>query len=114
MKFILFAIVTLTSLAAFSQVTGTVAPTPAGQAIVSAVNTAASKVPASVPAGLIMALTFVISELAAHGVPTSKPLSWFLGFAAILSSVILLLQKVQNLCTTIGNSVQNVSGSPSS
>jgi hypothetical protein len=54
-----------------------------------------------------MVLAFVVSELAMHGLPTSKPLSWFLFLEAMVGAVVLFLQKVQGLLTTLGSALQN-------
>jgi hypothetical protein len=81
----------------------------AGAAAITAVNNAASKVPSSLPAWLIAALSFLLTELAARGVPTAKPQSWFLVIEGVLGAVVAFLQKVQALLVSIGTAFNNVS-----
>ena len=114
MKFILFISLAILPVLAFAQSSPPPSASPAlvGQAAISTVNNATSKVPASVPTGLIVALSFVITELAARGIPTTKPQSWFLFAEALIGAVVAFLQKVQGLLVNIGTAFNNTS-SPS-
>jgi hypothetical protein len=110
MKLLLFTLVLFSSVAVFAQVAPAVTSTPAGQSVISAVTTATTKVPSTVPTGLIMVLSFVLTELAARGVPTQKPVSWFLFAEGLIAAVVALLQKVQSLLTSMGTAFNNTSG----
>lgn len=106
---VMFFLMTLTVLAQTPTPTPTALP---GQSVVTAVNSATSALPSALPSGLLMVLAFVISELGMHGIPTSKPLSWFLFLEAIVGAVVLFLQKVQGLLTTLGSALQNTTTPP--
>jgi hypothetical protein len=80
---------------------------------VTAVGSATAWLPGSIPSGVLIIIGFIVTELAAHGIPTSKPVSWFLGLNAVVGAVIMLLQKCQTLLTTLGNSLQNTTGQSS-
>ncbi len=98
----------LLSLVAFGQAQSpSPAPTAAGQAVITAVNHATSALPTSVPSGILVALGFILTELMAHGIPTSKPISWFLFLEAIVDAIVTFLQKLQSLLKTLGNALQN-------
>lgn len=94
--------------------TPAVSPLPLNGAV-TAVSKASNSVPSALPAGVVIVLGLLgSSEVIMRAVPTQKALSWFLGIAALLSVVITLLQKVVNLMTVIGQSLNNVSASPPS
>jgi hypothetical protein len=109
MKKVLFLALFLFPVGLLAQVVAQ-SPLPLNGAV-GAVNSATSWLPASVSATVLMVLGFIVTEAAAHGIPTAKPISWFLGLSAVLGSVVLFLQKLQSLCNTLGNSLQNSNSS---
>lgn len=117
MRKALFLVVFLFSVFAVAQVTS---PAPASSPLplsgaVTAVTNTANKVPSNIPSGVLMLITFLLStEVGMRIIPTQKAYSWAIALAALLGAVILLLQKAQNLCTTMGQSLQNISSPPAS
>jgi hypothetical protein len=95
-------------------------PTPSAtpailQNAIGAINNVSNKIPVSVPPSILVVLSFLVSELVAHGIPTSKPVSWFFvieavlgAVSAFLTAIVGLISKLQNLCTTLGSSLNNV------
>ncbi len=116
MKKVFFSVVLMFSIAGVAQVATPPASSPLPLAgAVTAVSKTTNAVPSSVPSPILMLLGLLASsEVVMRAVPTKKALSWFLGIAALLSGVILLLQKVQALMQVIGNSLQNTTSPPSS
>lgn len=117
MKKVFFSLVFVFSISGAAQVATpppVSSPAPLAGAV-TAVGKATNAVPSSVPSPILMLLGLLASsEVVMRAVPTKKALSWFLAIGALISAVILLLQKVQVLMTTIGNSLQNTSPPTSS
>lgn len=118
MKNFLFSLLTLVaflavpiSIAIAQAPAGSPAPavSPAGGAVISAVDKATSALPSSIPAWALGVIAFLFSEAAARGIPTQKPVSWFLFLEAIVGSLIMFLQKFQNVLNDLGSSFQNIS-----
>jgi hypothetical protein len=119
MKNFLFSVLTLVaflavpiSIALAQAPSASPAITPAGQAVIHVVDKASSALPASIPGWALGVIAFLFSEAAARGVPTQKPVSWFLFLEAVVASLIVFLQKAQGMLNTLGSSFQNVSKSP--
>lgn len=110
-KAILFLLIGFCAVSLFALLTHAQSPSPSAalQTATNAVSNVAGKIPSAIPASLLALLGLLGSELVAHAIPTTKPVSWFLGIGALMGAVIGLLQKVQNLCVTLGNSLQNIS-----
>lgn len=108
MKLFTMLVLSLFGVLAASQ---TASPAPSVAAVVGAINNATAALPSSVPTGLILVLGFIISELGMHGIPTSKPISWFLLLESIVGGVVLFLQKLQGLLNSLGTALQNTTSS---
>lgn len=106
---LIITIITVFAVASLAQVAS---PAPASTpGIVNTLTTVNSKLPTSIPPIVMTLLGLLVTELAARGIPTSKPYSWFWLLSAIFSLVGTIVMKLSQLSLQIATAFNNT-GTP--